>query len=109
MPTTVEGRDLSPAMHSEKIHVRDKLYFAYTRFQRAVKRDQYKLIEYVVPNKERVTQLFDLQNDPWELVNLAKDDDYQETLKSMKIELKTLALEWGDEEHPMGQAFWSGY
>jgi arylsulfatase A-like enzyme len=50
--------------------VRDTLFTAYRDVQRSVRDDRWKLIRYPLVDH---TQLFNLQDDPDELVNLAND------------------------------------
>ena len=45
------------------------MVYGYKEFQRAYRKDDYKLIEYFV-NGERNTQLFNLADDPLEFNNL---------------------------------------
>jgi len=108
-PESVEGKDLLPCMQDNTAPLRDTLYFAYTDVHRAVKDRDYKLIEYAVKGRERQTQLFDLNNDPWELTNLAANPDYADKVAALRKELIRLRDEWDDREHRMGQQFWSLY
>ncbi len=73
---------------------------AYDFCQRSFRNDRYKLIAYhprrrgmpplgTTPGSE-MTQLFDLQNDPWETVNLADDP----TLRETRELLETGLLAW---------------
>ncbi|MDT8390179.1 MAG: sulfatase-like hydrolase/transferase [Lentisphaeria bacterium] len=109
VPQSVEGKDLSDCMKNSKAPLRESLYFAYTEHQRAVKNRQFKLIEYAVPDRDRQTQLFDLQNDPWELDNLAGKPEFSEKVEAMRGELFRLRDEWDDLKHPMGEAFWERF
>jgi arylsulfatase A-like enzyme len=75
-------------MHGQAGKVRDVLYTAYGRVQRAVRDDRWKLIRYPQVN---VTQLFDLRVDPRELTNLADKPEHaarvQELLALLKQEM----------------------
>jgi len=86
VPEGVEGQNLMPVIRGEKQKVRDNLYFAYKGFHRAVREDQYKLIEYYVDGT-RTTQLFHLDNDPWEVNNLSTDPSYSQHLARLREEL----------------------
>ena len=107
IPDTVEGVSLVPAMNDAEEKVRDTLLFAYKDCQRAVQDRRYKLIEYVV-NGTRTTQLFDLQEDPAELSNLADDSAYADHVQRLRAELGRWRDELGDESD-QGAVFWSGY
>ncbi len=68
IPDGVEGKSIAPILHGKETKVRDVLYTAYRNCQRSVRDDRWKLIRYPLVDK---TQLFDLKNDPHELINLA--------------------------------------
>ncbi len=108
IPASVEGRSLVPVMQGEAGAGRQSLYFAYGDSMRAVRRDQYKLIETVVGGRHIQTQLFDLSQDPWELRNLALQADKQERRDDLRQELVRLRDCWDDLDSPHGQRFWSG-
>ena len=65
---TSEAREFSATLHEPKHGARPELVFAYRDVQRAIRDDRWKLIRYPQINK---TQLFDLQDDPYEMRNLA--------------------------------------
>ena len=67
-PDTVEGHSLAPIWRGDTDFTRRSLFTAYEKGQRAVLTDRWKLIRYPHINH---TQLFDLDNDPHELRNLA--------------------------------------
>ena len=108
-PKTVEGISLVSAMHDKSISVRDTLYFAYCEMHRAVKTKRFKLIEYVIDNKHVRSQLFDMDNDPWELEDLSSKPDYADTVSSLREQMIDFSHEWNDRDSEVGQSFWSGY
>lgn len=103
VPFTVEGKSLVPAIRSPKTKIRESLSFAYMDYQRAVRGDRYKLIEYAV-NGKRTTQLFDLQDDPWETKNLSDDPSFSGHLNRLRKEL----LHWRDRLGDTS-SFWEGF
>jgi arylsulfatase A-like enzyme len=107
VPDSVEGKSLLPAIQDENTAGRDCLHLAYTMLQRGVRDDRHKLIEYVVEGK-RTTQLFDLQDDPWELTNLADHPARQDDLHRLRDLLRKWQSDYGDTAE-QGQAFWTGY
>ncbi len=109
MLVTVEGRSLLAAMHDSSQRVRDSLYLAYTDKQRGVRRGRYKLLEYVVGGRRVMTQLFDVEQDPWELHNLAEDPRHGSELGELRSEMFRLRDEWDDEDTEWGRTFWAGY
>jgi len=102
-PDTVEGRSLVPVLRDAEVKVRDTLFSAYRDFQRAVRDERFKLIEYHVAGT-RTHQLFDLQNDPWELQNLAADGRYEQQLHS----LRNLLVQW-KKKLDDNSNFWQDY
>jgi arylsulfatase A-like enzyme len=69
-PEGSEGKSLAPVLAGKQKATRDVIFTAYTRVQRAIRDDRWKLIVYPQVHK---TQLFDLQNDPGETKDLAGD------------------------------------
>ncbi|MGC9348991.1 MAG: sulfatase-like hydrolase/transferase [Anaerolineae bacterium] len=108
IPETVEGKSLVPALRSQEERIRDVMLFAYRGFQRAAQNDRYKLIEYVVDGK-RTTQLFDLQEDPWELQDLAQRPAYAARRDELREQLKRWQDELGDDQEAQGAHFWAGF
>lgn len=94
-PDGVEGKSLLPVIKGEQDKVRDLMYTAYKKGQRSVRDQRWKLIRY--PSVD-VTQLFDLENDPLELVNLAKKKEFAEKLVEMTALLKQEMEVYADEQ-----------
>ncbi|GAB5554166.1 MAG: sulfatase-like hydrolase/transferase [Saprospiraceae bacterium] len=110
-PTSVETKDLTPVIMGEKKSVRSSMHYAYNSWpgdllkkgrksnpgggHRAVRKGNYKLI---VSSKKSVFtyQLFDLENDPWELSNLFNDQNYSAVKTDLLKELQQLILQTGD-------------
>ena len=62
--------------------------------QRAIRDQRWKLIQYPQIN---VTQLFDLQNDPHELNNLAANPQFAGKVKELFARLGEAQKEYGDD------------
>jgi arylsulfatase A-like enzyme len=67
---------------------RDSLFLAYRNVQRGVCTSRYKLIQYNASGVKN-TQLFDLQHDPLEKVNLAADGKHEAIVRELNEKLKT--------------------
>ncbi len=80
VPANIDGASLALILHGEKTAVRTALGTAYRDVQRAVRDERWKLIRYPQVNR---TQLFDLQNDPDEMRNLADDPGQAERIARM--------------------------
>ena len=122
IPESVNGKSLMPVITGEVDQVRDYTYHAYRQHQRAYRKGNYKLIEYVrAPDSDwkrgeliagsRVTQLFDISKDPWETFNLADFPEYTAIVAEMRMGLKEKAVELGDvaDGHRTKVDFWKFY
>jgi arylsulfatase A-like enzyme len=94
-PMVAEGKSLLPVIAGRQARVREWLFGAYRDCQRMVRDERWKLIEYNA-NGVRNTQLFDLQNDPDELNNLAADTNYVEQLAKLRALLLEGQKQFGD-------------
>lgn len=93
-PAGSEGRSLVSIVNGEA-KGRDSIFLAYRQFQRAVREDRWKIIVYPHINK---TQLFDLMNDPHEMMDLAVDPSHAKTIERLTGKLKSLQQEFGDKQ-----------
>lgn len=97
VPATVEGSSLATVIGLEEPLNRDSLFFAYRSFQRAVRKGPWKLIRYRVGDF-RKTQLFNLETDPWETEDLARDPAHERRIQELEAELSGWALRLEDPE-----------
>ena len=107
-PGTVEGSSLVPALEGPGVGPRNTMFGAYRQWQRMVKDERYKLIEYVVDG-QRTTQLFDLAEDPEECHNLAGDGSQADRLQELRNQLYRWRDDWEDDRSEWGRAFWEGH
>jgi len=84
-PKSVEGQSLAPIIKGQKESVRDTLYLTYEKYMRGLTDGRWKLIRYPHIN---YTQLFDLENDPSELHNLAEKVEQKSRVDQMMTQLK---------------------
>jgi len=114
IPSTVEFASLKPILANAGEKHRHHLYFAFMSWQRGIRDDRHKLIEYCV-GSERHTQLFDLRHDPQETHNLADDPAQRQTLQSLRalLEKERSRLNDGNSPSPFsdkqGKEFWNNY
>lgn len=123
IPESVDGKSVVPIIKGEKKQVRDYTYHAYRQHQRAYRKGDYKLIEFVrakdydrktkseFVSGSRVTLLFNYKKDPWETTNLAFLPEFKEVLEEMQKEMKEKAVDLGDYKEQVDYAydFWDFY
>ena len=85
LPKGVEGKSLVPIIKGTSTGVRDSLFTTYETFMRGVTDGRWKLIRYPHIN---YTQLFDLENDPDEMVNLAEQPAQKQRVERMMVLLE---------------------
>ena len=93
VPPGVEGKDLRPIWEGRADGVRDSVFLSFSKIQRSVRDKRWKLIRYPQINH---TQLFDLENDPDELNNLADEPSQAGRIKQMLQQLKGWQQKVGD-------------
>lgn len=114
VPETVQFQSLNNVIDNNIDIHREHLYFAFMSWQRSVRDNRYKLIEYSV-NDGRYTQLFDLKTDRDELHNLAGNPDYDEQLDNLRSILESERIKLNDGNTPFeftnkqGEKFWNTY
>lgn len=92
--SSVTGKSLLPGLSGAEKH-RDHLFLAYSSIQRGIVKDGWKYIIYNVDGF-RTEQLFDLKNDPWEMVNHATEPAYAFKVSAYKRLLKEEMLRNND-------------
>src|SRR5215208_759900 len=93
MPSQMQGKSFLPLLKSEKIVWRDRVFYEYywennfpqTPTQYAVRTDQYKFIRSI--GTWDIKQLYDIKKDPYELNNLIRSPELQETIKQLNKEM----------------------
>jgi arylsulfatase A-like enzyme len=92
-PEGSEGKSLVPVLSGKQARVRDSLFTAYTKVQRAVRDDRWKLLVYPQVNK---VQLFDLREDPPEMKDLSADKGHAADVERLTGLLKEWQQQLGD-------------
>lgn len=105
IPQTVEGRSFAPMFGQPDYVIRPDIYYAFQARLRGVADGRYKLIEYR-SEELKLTQLFDLERDPWETLNFFEFSGYEEITKRLRKRMEEYRDEWDEEEHLFGQQFW---
>jgi arylsulfatase A-like enzyme len=100
VPETVEFPSFASMLHGEPKAQHDAVFSYYRYFQRTVRTKTHKLIVYP---QVQVTQLFDVEHDPWETKNLADDPAMAATRAELMVRLRRFQVELGDTlnlDHP---------
>lgn len=84
-PEGVDGKSLLLVIRGDQEGVRDQLYTAYRNTVRALRDKEWKLIYYPQLNHQ---QLFNLEQDPLELKNLAYDAAYHAKVQEMMLQIE---------------------
>lgn len=87
LPQGIDGQSLKPVITGKQDMVRSSVFTAYRNTVRAVRTSQWKLIRY--PGRD-YDQLFNIIDDPLEMINLAEDTAFSE----VKKQLFELMTEW---------------
>lgn len=93
-PPASEGLEFTATFADPAQPARRELLFAYKNVQRAIRDDRWKLIRYPLVDR---TQLFDLQTDPQETVNLAGDPAHSGQVAKMTAMLEREMVRYGDQ------------
>ncbi|MCJ7505572.1 sulfatase-like hydrolase/transferase [Candidatus Bathyarchaeota archaeon] len=92
-PPGVEGLSLAPIWQGKKRKVRDSIFLPFQKIQRAIRDERWKLIRYPQINH---TQLFDLENDPDEVHDLAGNPENKATIERLLALMKQWQAKVGD-------------
>ncbi|MBC8116674.1 MAG: sulfatase-like hydrolase/transferase [Candidatus Saccharimonas sp.] len=95
VPSGIDGASFRPVLERKSKTARNELFFSYLNLQRAWRDDRFKLIRYPQVN---VTQLFDLEADPDEMVDLSKEPAQADRIARMTAQLTKAQTHYGDSQ-----------
>ena len=93
-PKSSDGIDLRETLRDPDHAARTELVFGYRQIQRGIRDDRWKLIRYPEVNR---TQLFDLQNDPQERIDLFGKEEFAATAAGLTTRLEAALRQSGDQ------------
>lgn len=105
IPSSVDGISFAPMFQDKDYVTRPELYLAFQSRIRGVMDSRYKLVEYRTEDL-KLTQLFDLETDPWEIHNFYDIAGYEEITARLRRRLFELRDAWDDEATIFGQQYW---
>jgi len=96
LPPTVEGESLVSFIENSNISGRQSVFYAYRDLQRGVRTsDGWKYIQYLV-NGTHTEQVFNLNSDPYETMNLISDSAYDTRVDGLRYLLHQESKTWSD-------------
>ena len=98
-PETVEFPSLAGLLRGKDEEMHDAVFCWYLSYQRAVRTREHKLIVYP---EAGVTQLFDVNRDPWEIHNLAGRPEHRVLQKDLLARLHRFQRDLEDDLPPVG-------
>ncbi len=108
IPASAEGKSFAGMFSNSELVTRNDLYFAFQARIRGIADGKYKLIEYRT-DRLKLTQLFDLEKDPWERYNFYDFTGYDEIVERLRKRMKEYRAEWNEDSHIYGRQFWEQY
>lgn len=105
IPASVEGKSFAKMFADSEYVTREELYLVFQARIRGVQDRRYKLIEYR-SEELKLTQLFDLERDPWETLNFTGFSGYEEITARLRKRMEEYREEWDEEQHLYGQQYW---
>jgi arylsulfatase A-like enzyme len=92
-PTAVDGKSLKPALFGNPVPGREFIHGEHSRCYSADQECQYVTdgrTKYVYLPGPDIEQLFDLENDPGETMDLSKDENYSDVLDAWRSRLVSI-------------------
>ena len=89
----MDGESFLPLLKGQELDWRDRIYYEYfwerpfpqTPTVHAVRTEKYKFTRYY--GIWDINELYDLENDPWEMNNLIRSKEHQAVAKEMRQDL----------------------
>lgn len=106
IPASMHGRSCKPLLDGDEVRWRDAFLYEFyeypavhcVRKHRGVRTRRWKLIHFWEQPEE--VALYDLENDPHELVNLAGRREHAQRIRALRQRLQELRRETGDVDPP---------
>lgn len=92
IPETADGKSLLPLINGQNEKIYGSVFSVYKDLQRMVKKNKWKMIRYYRSEKSETgsekIQIFNIEEDPWEINNVALDPKYLYLFEELSQEMK---------------------
>lgn len=102
VPAGLHSKSIMPMIQGERETHRETIYLPYINQAASLKQGPWKLIKFL---KVKQPQLFHLENDPYEMHDLAGHPEHAERIATMEAELEKIAREHGAESKVLNQKY----
>lgn len=104
VPNEFQGKSLVPLLTGDNSNWRDALYYQYYEYpgihmvkrHYGIRTDKYKLIHFYYDIDE--WEMYDLEKDPNEMINIYNDTEYKSVQTSLHKQLEALRLQYEDSD-----------
>lgn len=108
VPSSVDGISFADMLASPVSVTREDIYLAFQARIRGVISGDYKLLEYR-SEQLKLTQLFNLRDDPWEKNNLVGTLGTDRVVAALRQRMIEYRDSWQEEENEFGSLYWKQY
>ncbi|QDU98361.1 sulfatase [Lignipirellula cremea] len=92
LPSHLQGKSLAPVLRGEQTQVHESVYCLRGQGDHLLRTERWALLQY---SGKGGTELYDMDADPLQFTNLAKDPAHQETLRQLEQQLLAKLAEIG--------------
>ena len=107
-PASVDGISFAPMFNNSAYISREDIYLVFQARIRGLIRNDMKLLEYR-SEQIKLTQLFDLRSDPWEMNNLAGTVGSEGLIADLRSRMEEYRDDWNELDNEFGQLYWQQY
>ncbi len=107
IPESVDGISFAKMFCDPSCITREELYLVFQARIRGIIKDGMKLLEYR-SEQIKLTQLFNLKNDPWEMNNLTGTVS-AEVIENLRARMKQFRDDWNELDNEFGRLYWQQY
>lgn len=108
VPTNIDGKSFFQ-MPINNYEIHNCHYLAFTEYVRGIKYEGYKLIKYRPENGIEINQLFNLNADKFELVNLYEMSEYTDVKRKMELKLIDMRDKFEIYDNEFTKKYWGKY